>query len=405
MTTNRETMNLWHTPTRINLDAVDRSRFAVLEDPETGHRLVTPLKRPADGDGMMTDFREGEDWLRSLETDADGEVVSVGFPKFYNHGEKPERDALAARWRAEGCPAYVRQKFDGTLVIATFRNGRWHYRTRGQFNMGSFQDALAEALPTLEPPLDALPVVGVSYLMELLGPVSRQVVDYGDRHTLRHLAYVRHGIGLDRERRALVLGVQWSHRLEGPGAVAAFAAEVSAAGRDVGEGFVVDTVHPSGDRLLVKVKTDWYRHAHSILSGATRPKVWRLLATAEATTEAEAVAALESAGFDFEVVTSAAAWVREYVLRRGDVLSVACDVLRKAPADVDQKTLALWAKDNAGEFFPIAMSMAKGDTERAGVYMLATVLDEKAGTLKGISLGAQGADALSAAWASRGGAS
>jgi hypothetical protein len=398
MTMNGETMNLWHTPTRLNLDAVDRSRFAVLEDPETGHRLVTPLKRPTDGDGMMTDFRDGEDWLRSLETDADGEVVSVGFPKFYNHGEKPERDAVAARWRAEGCPAYVREKFDGTLVIATFRGGRRHYRTRGQFNMGSFQDALAEALPTLEP-VGGAP--GVSYLLELLGPVSRQVVDYGDRHTLRYLACVRHGIGLDRDCGALAIGVQWSRTLEGPGAVAAFAAEVAASGREVGEGFVVDTVHPSGDRLLVKVKSDWYRQAHSILSGATRPKVWRLLATAGAATEAEAVAALEAAGFDFEVVTSAAGWVREYVSRRADVLAVVCSLLREAPAGVDQKTLALWAKGRAGESFPVVMSMAKGDTERAGVYVLATVLDEKAGTLKGVSLGAAGCDALAAAWASR----
>lgn len=413
-------MTLWHSPTRLNLEAVDRERFTVLVNEDNGHRLVKPVKR-ADSvdpsgvayDGIMTDFREGEDWLRSLEVDADGNVVSVGFPKFFNYGEKPDRDAQAREWAAGGAPAFAREKFDGTLVIATKRDGQAHYRTRGMFDMGVFRDALDEALDggSLDG-VSAMQWEGVSYLFELVGPASRQVVDYGATHRLVFLAAVQHRVGFtDGGLRALSLktphkftiGNRSSLSVSGRGfTLAEFAATVAREGKDVGEGFVVQTVGPDGAQHLVKVKSDWYRMAHATLSGATRPKVWRLLADAGVATRDEAVAALEAVGFDFEAMASVSAWVDGYIERRAGVLAAACKVLRSAPRTDDQKTLALWGKAHAGAFFCAVMYAYSGDVARAEANLLAVVLEGKAGALKGCSLGVAGRTELGVAWAERG---
>lgn len=66
-------------------------------------------------------------FFRSLITDREGNILSSGFPKFFNYGEKPDcypNPESFNDWRYES-------KIDGSLLIADFVNGIFSMRTRG----------------------------------------------------------------------------------------------------------------------------------------------------------------------------------------------------------------------------------------------------------------------------------
>jgi T4 RnlA family RNA ligase len=65
--------------------------------------------------------------LRSLITDKEGNILSSGFPKFFNYGEKPECYPNLEKfqdWK-------IINKLDGSLLIADLVNGVFSMRTRG----------------------------------------------------------------------------------------------------------------------------------------------------------------------------------------------------------------------------------------------------------------------------------
>jgi hypothetical protein len=66
-------------------------------------------------------------FYRSLITDKEGNVLSSGFPKFFNYGEKPDCYPDPEEfndWRYE-------DKIDGSLLIADYVNDTFSMRTRG----------------------------------------------------------------------------------------------------------------------------------------------------------------------------------------------------------------------------------------------------------------------------------
>ena len=65
--------------------------------------------------------------LRSIVTDREGEVLSCGFPKFFNCGEKPDCYPDPQEFN-DWC---VESKLDGSLLIADFVNDQFSMRTRG----------------------------------------------------------------------------------------------------------------------------------------------------------------------------------------------------------------------------------------------------------------------------------
>jgi hypothetical protein len=65
--------------------------------------------------------------FRSLITDKEGNILSCGFPKFFNYGEKPDcypDPEKFADWS-------IQSKLDGSLQIVEFVNGVFSMRTRG----------------------------------------------------------------------------------------------------------------------------------------------------------------------------------------------------------------------------------------------------------------------------------
>lgn len=89
-------------------------------------------------------------FYRSLITDKEGNVLSSGFPKFFNYGEKPDcypnpEDFSDLKYE---------DKMDGSLLIADYVNGQFSMRTRGTVSYSSQDNAKDfELLPERYPKL------------------------------------------------------------------------------------------------------------------------------------------------------------------------------------------------------------------------------------------------------------
>ena len=87
-------------------------------------------------------------FYRSLITDKEGNVLSSGFPKYFNYGEKPDcypNPENYSDWRIDS-------KIDGSLLIADYVNGQFSMRTRGTVSYVTQENAKDfELLPQKHP--------------------------------------------------------------------------------------------------------------------------------------------------------------------------------------------------------------------------------------------------------------
>lgn len=66
-------------------------------------------------------------FYRSLVVDTDGNVLSSGWPKFFNQGEQPDCYPNPESYK----DWIIQEKLDGSLLIADYVNGQFNMRTRG----------------------------------------------------------------------------------------------------------------------------------------------------------------------------------------------------------------------------------------------------------------------------------
>lgn len=111
---------------KIDFESIDKKRFNVSNKtiPELGEFIFVCAKK------KMFGWSNDELHLRSLLCRPNGEVVSAGFPKFFNFSEKPENDALTIDGFKNGNTLFV-EKLDGSLIIRSVIDGKVHFRTRG----------------------------------------------------------------------------------------------------------------------------------------------------------------------------------------------------------------------------------------------------------------------------------
>ena len=103
--------------------------------------LVTPTD-------MGTDWNEANARYRSALLSLDGSIISQGFPKFTNWGEKPAFQPWDSSWQVE-----ARHKMDGSLLIVSKYRDKTIARTRGTADArrlpnGHEIDVLREKYPT-----------------------------------------------------------------------------------------------------------------------------------------------------------------------------------------------------------------------------------------------------------------
>jgi hypothetical protein len=381
----------------VDVTTVDPTQFKIFH--EAGETLVIPRK-----DKFRWD--EGEVHLRSLVLDAEGHVVSAGFPKFFNLGENPAHDRSLSEAMARGGVEFP-EKIDGSLIVADRIGGVARLRTRGRRDLGEFaadvEPLVARFYPRLIPFLHEDPLLDDhSILFELVSPVRAVVIRYDEarlhllgavsKHTIAPrwdaplLSYLTHATGIEAAP-IHPLPADLDGALE------------QVRGWKGREGVVGRFVDPGGTPRLIKIKAADYLRLHayrSIFGGSGALKVAWLLDLHEAS---EIVPALARYGLDWEAAEFARAEVEPYLERRRAMLALFA-ALREVVAPwlgARQKSekrayvdriRALMASDaRFGEqlWFTAAMKLFDADLERGDAQLIvdAAALDQSASTLLG----------------------
>ncbi|MDX2297337.1 MULTISPECIES: RNA ligase [Streptomyces] len=207
--------------------------------------------------------------------DRTGRIVALPLPKFFNVSEHESGRPYAPALPDE--PFEVYEKVDGSLGLVFHYDGRWRVASKGSFV--SAQATWAQR--RLDAADTARLVPGVTYLMEIVYPRNRIVVDYGDRRDLVLLA----AFGADGTEIGLA---EAAPAWEGIGSVVTVHPPMplealvkltrtntlpdgsAATGTDA-EGFVLRFA--SGVRA--KAKLTEYVRLHKVLTGVTERDIWR----------------------------------------------------------------------------------------------------------------------------------
>src|SRR6185369_1034556 len=107
---------------KVDLTRVDNDQFMLHEHIVNGE-MVTLIQPQHIG----CKWDQSNKHFRSSVWNSYGELVSAGFPKFTNWGEKPEQFPVPTSLR--GCT--VTEKLDGSLLIVSKYKGQFILRTRG----------------------------------------------------------------------------------------------------------------------------------------------------------------------------------------------------------------------------------------------------------------------------------
>ena len=350
---------------KVDFSQIDQDRFLVLPDTVTGRVLVKPKKQMFHWGPHELDFR-------SLLCRPTGEVVSAGFPKFFNLGEDPTTDqrffhALSIQFTP---------KLDGTLVIRSVIDGEVHWRTRGLHNLGVYEDpvlqcARDQASYLFEPeyqPRDSL-------LMEYVGPDNHHVVAY-PQSELRILARVSFSGDCLQvyPPPQQVISVPPMHALFSwhDDAIQEFLAQ-----NPKTEGLVASIQTPQGLKLL-KIKTEWYRSMASLKVALTPAKCRLLCVKHNLQTLMDVQQHFETDGLDWESFDSA----KELFLYAIDQIA---DVEREAKhlrwympvqsAFGSRKELAAWLKlyctNKPDWLFGYGIQWGTGAVEQASLILAA----------------------------------
>lgn len=196
---------------------------------------------------------------RGLVTDFDGNIIARPFGKFFN---LDEHIGLFGDLPEENFEVY--EKMDGSLGIIFFYNDQLHIATRGSF----FSDQAIAAKAIFELKYGNLTLDKAhTYLVEIIYPENRIVVNYGDTSDLVLLGIMETKTG--REIPLFDFGLPNVKRYDGIRNIN----EIRSIQADDREGFVIR--FQSG--LRVKVKFDEYVRLHRILTGVNSRVIWEEL--------------------------------------------------------------------------------------------------------------------------------
>lgn len=188
---------------------------------------------------------------------SDGTTVAQPFKKFFNLSEHSPEDIPSSS-------PYVFEKMDGSLGIIFHYKDKWHVATRGSFT----SDQAIWATSRIENYQPGL-VEGVTYLVEIIYPENKIVVDYGYLEDLVYLGEY----GPDGFEHHTVTPFVSTCDSYGFKSVSELPVE-----KDNAEGFVL--WWPEND-FRVKVKFEEYVRLHSILTNYSPKKLFEVLSSGE----------------------------------------------------------------------------------------------------------------------------
>jgi RNA ligase len=199
---------------------------------------------------------------RGLVTDDKGNIIARPFRKFFNL----EEGRFTPTEKFE-----VYDKLDGSLGIVFWYNDEWHIATRGSFTSDQAIKG-KEMLDKLDTKYGLYP--GYTYLMEIIYPENRIVVDYKGVEKLVVLACFHSEKGVEGDISEMVSeGWEVVKKYDGITDYKTLKEMI----KDDEEGFVVRFTN--GDR--VKIKGSEYLRLHKIMTNVSTTTVWEIMSNDE----------------------------------------------------------------------------------------------------------------------------
>jgi RNA ligase len=229
---------------------------------------------------------------RGLVLDNEGNVIAKPFPKFFNYEEiKDDKYAHCEGCRRVGmincgyfdeCGGWemrsvipnesfeVYEKMDGSLGIIFHYEGEWYIATRGSFT----SEQAIKGKEMLDKLNKTALIPGYTYLVEIIYPENRIVVDYGDEEKLVVLGAYNNETGKEVEVDEMVNeGWDIVNRYDGVNDYTKLKKVIS----NDSEGYVIRF---SGG-MRMKIKGDEYVRLHRILTNFSNKDIWELLKNGE----------------------------------------------------------------------------------------------------------------------------
>lgn len=178
---------------RIDLDTIDRESFSVMPRDFYGETvyLVNPVH-------VGCKWTQDNLRFRSSVWNADGELISAGFKKFFNLEERPDIDPLTHEHLKD---AVVVEKLDGSTFIVSRYKGNWMFRTRGTIDATGmpnghevevFKNRYSSFLRSPWYQSWWPPTLCYSFIFEWTSPHNKIVIDYGASPIWTLLAIIHH---------------------------------------------------------------------------------------------------------------------------------------------------------------------------------------------------------------------
>lgn len=183
------------------------------------------------------------------------ELISMPLVKFYNLFEIEDKD-YHQQLLTKGLRITAAKKYDGTMIQLFKYRGKYVFTTRGTFKSEYTHAASTIALRKYKRSLAKLDD-DKTYIFELIHPVSKNVVDYGDNEDLILLAV--HDRGFNQYYRTIELGFHHPKTTEYQ-EFQTFqdAVEWSRRNSHDHEGYVITLESKQQIVHRVKIKSEWY---------------------------------------------------------------------------------------------------------------------------------------------------
>jgi hypothetical protein len=176
---------------KFDLQSIDQTQFMV--HPHVLNNEIVHLAQPQH---IGCKWNQENKFLRSVVLNEDGEVISIGFPKFTNWGENTDHFPTPNSLKDVVCV----EKLDGSLLVVSKYKGKFILRTRGtvdasKLDNGYELEVFKQKYPLVfeyQPHFETWPF---SLLFEWTSPENRIVIRYGDEPEFSLVGAVYHDNG------------------------------------------------------------------------------------------------------------------------------------------------------------------------------------------------------------------